>query len=188
MKTFLAGLPGENAAKIYWSFNRKTRTGTTGPGDDFPYLIDSADQSVSFWSRRNHLDCNFLVSLPTGARTPSSKTVDVSPHFLYPSPRGHFRNSLFHSIFFLFCQKFSIFFILSLIPIVGRIAAAAGLEKETVPSFSPYVRNDNYWKSSKTHKFTFSTVKSSAIARPFPPDTHTRAHICAVSRLLNQKM
>jgi len=105
MKTFLAGLPGENAAKIYWSFNRKTRTGTTGPGDDFPYLIDSADQSVSFWSRRNHLDCNFLVSLPTGARTPSSKTVDVSPHFLYPSPRGHFRNSLFHSIFFFVLPK-----------------------------------------------------------------------------------
>lgn len=70
------------------------------PGDDFPYLIDSTDQSVSFWSRRNHLDCNFLVSLPTGARIPSSKIVDISPHFLYPSPRGHFRNSLFYSILF----------------------------------------------------------------------------------------
>jgi hypothetical protein len=100
MKTFLPGLPGQNDVKIYWPFNKKTRTGTIGPGGDFPYLIDSTDQSVSFWSRRNHLDCNFLVSLPTGAHIPSSKIVDISPHFLYPSLHGHFRNSLFHSILF----------------------------------------------------------------------------------------
>lgn len=28
------------------------------------YLIDSTDQSAGFWSRRNHLDRNFLVSSP----------------------------------------------------------------------------------------------------------------------------
>lgn len=30
-------------------------------GRDLPYLIDSADQSAGFWSRRNHLDRNFLA-------------------------------------------------------------------------------------------------------------------------------
>lgn len=111
MKSFLAGKTGRNAVEIYWSFNRKTRTGKTGPEDDFPYLIDSTDQSVSFWSRRNHLDCNFLVSLPAGACIPSSKFDDISPHFLYPSLRGHFRNSLFHSILFsAIMYPFSLFF------------------------------------------------------------------------------
>lgn len=182
MKAFLAGKSVQNAVKIYWSFNRKTRTGRTGLEDDFPYLIDLTDQSVSFWSRRNHLDCNFLVSLSAGACIPSSKIADISPHFLYPSLRGHFRNSLFHSI--LFSSKifpFSLFFhlfsqLVTTAPPVQRRKRFHHLARE---------RNDNR-KSSKTHKFTFSTVKSYAIAPLRHTQTHT--HICAVSRLPNQKI
>lgn len=103
---FISGKSGRNDAKIYWSFNRKTRArngGAARRGGDLPYLIDSTDQSASFWSRRNHLDCNFLVGSPSGfLPSPHPKCRHIASFFISISVCGHFRNSLFRTIFIFF--------------------------------------------------------------------------------------
>jgi len=47
---------------------------------DLPYLIDSIDQSAGFWSRRNRLDCNFLVSSPRSSRPLARAPVGSDPY------------------------------------------------------------------------------------------------------------
>lgn len=93
-------------------------------GGDLPYLIDSTDQSASFWSRRNLLDCNFLVGSPSGHRSvPSSEIVDILPHFLYPSLYVDTSETVYFilfSFFFSFLSISSSFSIFLVIFILGH--------------------------------------------------------------------
>jgi len=152
-----------------------------GWGDDFPYLIDSTDQSVSFWSRRNHLDCNFLVSLPTGARFPSFKIVEISPHFLYPSLCGHFLNSLFHSI--LFSSNFFHFLYSFTYSHCRSYRHYHQSRKKTIPSFSLLVYEMTTRNLEKHINSPFS-LSGAILSHTFPPDTHIFVlfHVCWIRK------